>query len=122
MKVNDYLLQNLPLFKLIKEFSRKGFHVLAYDPFYRPELESKYRIENDLKEPFEIIEKLDDDSIKNSSCICIVQNHTIDRDRLQEIYDNGVVKLIYDCRQDIVKNDKSDTQIRYLGGNSTTTK
>jgi len=115
-------MRDSPGFKLIKEFSRKGFHVLAYDPFYRPELESKYRIENDLKEPFEIIEKLDDDSIKNTSCICIVQNHTIDRDRLQEIYDNGVVKLIYDCRQDIIKNDKSDTQIRYLGGNSATTK
>ncbi|MEK0321073.1 MAG: hypothetical protein QQN61_08295, partial [Nitrosopumilus sp.] len=74
----------------------------------------------DIQDTIEIIEKLDDDSIKNSSCICIVQNHTIDRDRLQEIYDKGLVKLIYDCRQDIVKNDKSDTQIRYLGGNSET--
>jgi len=114
-------MRDSPGFKLIKEFSKKGFHVLAYDPFYRPELESKYKIENDLNDSIEIIENLDDDSIKNSSCICIVQNHTIDRDRLQEIYDKGIVKLIYDCRQDIIKNDKSNSQIRYLGGNSETT-
>jgi len=112
-------MRDSPGFRLVKEFTKRGFHVITFDPFYRRELEQKYQIENDLEGiSYEILEKLDVDIIKNTSCICIAQNHAVNKNQLQEIYEKGVVKLIYDCRKGIVKNNQSGTVIRYLGGNS----
>ena len=115
-KANVEDMRDSPSFKIISDMKSKGFTVFAYDPFFKMEFVEKYLIENNLSElNCEIKNNLDDESLKEIDCICIVQHHSITENRLKEIYDNSLVPLIYDCQGKLIKNPKSKTYLDFLG-------
>jgi UDP-N-acetyl-D-glucosamine dehydrogenase len=103
-------------FKIIKELKKKNFKVYGYDPYFNIDYVQKYLQENKISElDFERIEKLDDEKISNISCICIVQHHEIDKNRISEIYQQSLVPCIYDCQTKLGINEESKTKLIYLG-------
>ena len=109
-------MRDSPGFKLYDEFLKKGFQVSAYDPYYKKQLEEKYLIKNNMEGvKINLLTDLSEDSIKNFSCLCIVQHHTKSKFRLQEIYDKSISSFIYDCQNKIEKNPKSKTILKSFG-------
>ena len=103
-------------FKLVTELKSNGFRVFGYDPYFSDEFVEKYLIENNLKElNFEKIENLNDENLKGVSCLCIVQHHHNVKNRIQEIYKNSLVPIIYDCQNKLIKNPDSKTILEFLG-------
>jgi len=103
-------------FKIIKELKKRNFNVFGYDPYFNIDYVQKYLDENKIIElDFERIESLDNEKIKSVSCICIVQHHTVDRNKIKEIYENSIIPCIYDCQTKLEINKKSDTKLIYLG-------
>ena len=103
-------------FKIINELIAKGFEVFGYDPFFNEHVIQKYLIENNLKEiNFKRIENLDDQILKTVSCICVVQHHDISKQKIDHIYHNSKVPLIYDCQNKIEKDPNSKTVLDSLG-------
>lgn len=104
-------MRDSPGFKIINEMNKRGFSVSAYDPYYKKELHDNYLIANELEKlDFNNIENLDDDEVvRNFGCICIVQNHTKTKFRLDDIYQKSLVSFIYDCQKKIIKNPASET-------------
>jgi len=115
-KSNVEDMRDSPSFKIINEMKSRNFKVFGYDPFFKTEVIEKYLKENNLaKLNFEIISDLKDESIKNMSCICVVQHHEQVERRLVEIYERSLVPFIYDCQNKILKNPKSKTTLDFLG-------
>lgn len=115
-KANVEDMRDSASFKIINEFKLRGFKVLGYDPFFKTEAIEKYLIENNLDElNFQRIENLDDSSLKEIKCICIVQHHDYFKDRIREIYASSLIPLIYDCQRKLEKNSKSNTILLGLG-------
>ena len=56
-----------------------------------------------------------DEVLGKISCICIVQHHDIIKQRIDEIYCNSKVPLIYDCQNKIIQNKNSNTTLDGLG-------
>lgn len=109
-------MRDSPGFKLLNEFKKKNFKVSGYDPYFKKELLSKYLKENFLEElEFEQKNNLNDDSLVNISCICIVQHHTKSKFRLMEIYEKSIVPFIYDCQSNIERKIESKTVLDSLG-------
>jgi len=103
-------------FKLISNLKERGFNVFGYDPYFSNESVEKYLIENNLKElNFKKIENLNDENLKNVSCLCIVQYHDNVKDRILEIYKNATIPLIYDCQHKLPKDSNSKSSLEYLG-------
>jgi len=103
-------------FKIISDLKKKGFKVFGYDPYFKNESVKKYLIENNLNElNFEKLENLNDENLKGISCLCIVQHHDNDKKRILEIYNQGIVPLIYDCQHKILKQSDSKTILEFLG-------
>ena len=77
--------------------------------FYKKELKQKYIIENhlDANTELEILQSLDNESIKSFGCICVVQHHTKIEFDLRAIYKNSKVSLIYDCQNRLEYNTES---------------
>ena len=76
----------------------------------------KYLIENNLSElNFQKIENLNDEKLKGISCLCVVQHHDIVKERVSEIYKQGIIPLIYDCQHKISKESKSKSILEFLG-------
>ena len=63
----------------------------------------------------EMFTSLDDELIKNYNCICVVQNHTITKHRIKQVYNKSLVPLIYDCQNKISFEPKSKTVLRGFG-------
>ncbi len=104
-------------FKITGEMKARNFKVLGYDPFFKTEFVEKYLIENHLTElNFEPIFDLNSESLKNISCLCVVQHHTQIKNKLDEIYTKSLVPFIYDCQSTLKKNLNSKTIIDFLGG------
>ena len=115
-KANVEDMRDSPSFKIISEMKARSFTVFGYDPFFKMEFIDKYLIENNLSEfNCEMKENLEDESLNEISCICIVQHHSIIENRLKQIYDNSLVPLIYDCQSKLIKNPKSKTCLDFLG-------
>ena len=115
-KTNVEDMRDSASFKIINELKTKGYQVYGYDPFFKDESLSKYLIENNLKEiNFIRLEKMDDESLKNIDCICIVQHHENTKEKLTEIYKESKVPLLYDCQNKIKKIDNSKTALKFLG-------
>ena len=115
-KTNVEDMRDSASFKIIDELKTKGYKVYGYDPFFKDESLSKYLIENNLKEiNFIRLEKMDDESLKNIDCICIVQHHESTKEKLTEIYKESKVPLLYDCQNKIKKIDNSKTILKFLG-------
>lgn len=104
-------------FKLISDLKKKNFKIFGYDPYFSNESVEKYLIENNLNElNFKKIENLKDENLKGISCLCVVQHHENVKDRLFEIYNQGIIPLIYDCQHKISKESNSKTILEFLGG------
>ncbi|MFW9931022.1 MAG: nucleotide sugar dehydrogenase [Candidatus Thorarchaeota archaeon] len=109
-------MRDSPGFKLYAEFLKKDFKVSAYDPFYKKQLEQKYLIENKMEgSKINLLNDLSGESLKNFSCLCIVQHHTRSKFRLEEIYENSLLPLIYDCQNKLEKNHLSKTILKSFG-------
>ena len=115
-KTNVEDMRDSASFKIINELKTKGYQVYGYDLFFKDESLSKYLIENNLKEiNFIRLEKMDDESLKNIDCICIVQHHESTKEKLTEIYKESKVPLLYDCQNKIKKIDNYKTTLKFLG-------
>ncbi len=115
-KANVEDMRDSASFKIINELYAKGFDVYAYDPFFKNDEIEKYLIENNLEETnFKLVDNLDDSVLRNVSCICIVQHHDISKERIDEIYNESKVPLIYDCQNKIKKDPESKTVLDCLG-------
>jgi len=109
-------MRDSPGFKILNELIKRNFKVAVYDPYFKDELLEKYLMENNLgKLEFEILKTLSDESIKKFHCLCIVQHHTQIKLRLEEIYKNSLIPLIYDCQNKIVRNTSSKTLLKFFG-------
>ncbi len=115
-KANVEDMRDSASFKIIVEFKKRGFDVIGYDPFFKTNLIEKYKIENNLKElNFKIAENLDIEIIKKYSCLCIVQHHDIDKNRISEIYQNSLLPYIYDCQNKLEVISSSNSVLERLG-------
>ena len=109
-------MRDSPAFKVIGKFVANGYEVYAYDPYFDSDLMEKYLAENSMTEKnFTVLPDLADVLLRDISCICIVQHHTKTRFRLSQIYEESVVKMIYDCQKKILFNPTSKTILKYLG-------
>jgi nucleotide sugar dehydrogenase len=109
-------MRDSPGFKIFKEMRNLGFKIVGYDPFYKIELTKKYHLENDIFDfQIDVIPSLDDQKISNYSCLCIVQNHTKLRPRINEIYSESLIPIIYDCQNRIQFKAQSNTFLKTLG-------
>jgi len=111
-------MRDTPGFRVVNEFLNRKFEVTISDPYFKKELREKYLIENNLGDiDFKELVSLDDDNeIKKFDCICIVQHHTQNKSRINEIYVKSLVPLIYDCKNDLIRNSQSKTILKLLGG------
>ena len=115
-KANVEDMRDSPSFKIIQEMKRRNFTVYGYDPYFDIKLKEKYLIENHISElNFELLENIDNESIKNIDCICIVQHHEETKERIQEIYEKSLIPFIYDCQSKLVENSQSNSKLDYLG-------
>ena len=115
-KANVEDMRDSPSFKIIQEMKKQGFIIYGHDPFFDSKLSEKYLIENHISElNFENIENMDDESIKEISCLCIVQHHNESKTRIKEIYDKSLIPFIYDCQSKLIKNSQSNSQLDFLG-------
>lgn len=110
-------MRDSPGFKVVKELKKNGFQVTTYDPFFQKELINKYLFENGYeKQDFVTLDNLNDDTIGKASCLCIVQHHTQMKSRIEQIYQNNMIPLIYDCQNKLEKLASSKSILKSLGG------
>ena len=103
-------------FKIISYLKKKNFKIFGYDPYFNNKSVEKYLIENNLNElNFKKIENLNDENLKRVSCLCIVQHHDSVKERISEIYKQGIIPLIYDCQHKISKESNSKSILEFLG-------
>ncbi len=115
-KANVEDMRDSPSFKIIRELKNKGIEVFGYDPFFKSNLIEKYLIENHTSElNFIKLDNLDDKTIKEISCICIVQHHDESKSRIKQIYEKSIIPIIYDCQSKLVKNTQSNSHLEFLG-------
>ena len=115
-KANVEDMRDSPSFKIINELQRKNIQVFGYDKYFDKKFLDKYLIENHLtKFDCEIINSLQDKIVNEIGCLCIVQHHKSDQDDIIEIYEKGLIPLIYDCQNKIKKNLNTKTMLEYLG-------
>jgi UDP-N-acetyl-D-glucosamine dehydrogenase len=115
-KANVEDMRDSPSFKIIKELKDKGIEVFGYDPFFNPNLIEKYLVENHVSElNFTKLDNLENGTIKEISCICIVQHHDENKSRIKEIYEKSLIPVIYDCQSKLLKNTQSMSHLEFLG-------
>lgn len=103
-------------FKLITHLKSKGFDVFGYDPYFNDENVEKYLIENNLKElNFKKLNNLNDENLKDISCICIVQHHDNLRERILDIYKKSIIPVVYDCQHKLEKDPNTNSELKFLG-------
>jgi UDP-N-acetyl-D-glucosamine dehydrogenase len=115
-KANVEDMRDSASFKILVELKKRGFDVVGYDPYFKNNLIEKYKIENKLEEfNVKTIEKLDEKIIKQFNCLCIVQHHNIDKNRINEIYNNSTLPYIYDCQNKLEFSSSSNSILESLG-------
>ena len=109
-------MRDSPGFKIISELQKKGFSIATYDPFFKEKLLDRYIIENNLDSfDYQVLSELDKENVKKFNCLCIVQHHTKSDSRINEIYQNSEIPLIYDCQNKIIHNSDSKTVLHRFG-------
>lgn len=109
-------MRDSPGFKILNEFKKRNFKVFSYEPYFKKEFLPKYLKENNLESlDFENKNELNDEDLKNISCLCVVQHHTKSKFRIMEIYDKSLVPFIYDCQSQFEKKSSSKTFLDSLG-------
>ena len=58
---------------------------------------------------------MDHETIKEISCMCIVQHHGENELRIKEIYEKSLIPVIYDCQSKLLKNTQSNSHLEFLG-------
>ena len=115
-KANVEDMRDSPSFKIIRELKNKGIEVFGFDPFFNPKLIEKYLTENHTSElNFTKLDNLDDETIKEISCMCIVQHHDESESRIKQIYEKSLIPIIYDCQSKLLKNTQSNSHLKFLG-------
>ena len=115
-KANVEDMRDSPSFKIITELKNKGIEVFGYDPFFNPNLIEKYLTENHISElNFTKLDDLDHETIKEISCMCIVQHHDESESRIKQIYEKSLIPFIYDCQSKLLKNAQSNSHLEFLG-------
>ena len=115
-KANVEDMRDSPSFKIIQEMKARNFTIYGFDPFFNPDLTEKYLIENHISElNFKILPNLDDNSIKEINCLCIVQHHDEVKQRINEIYEKSLIPFVYDCQNKLLKNSQSNSHLDFLG-------
>ena len=115
-KANVEDMRDSPSFKIITELKNKDIEVFGYDPFFNPNLIEKYLTENHISElNFTKLDDLDDKTIKQISCMCIVQHHDESESRIKQIYEKSLIPIIYDCQSKLLKNTQSNSHLEFLG-------
>mgnify|MGYP001282666934 CR=1 FL=1 len=115
-KANVEDMRDSPSFKIIRELKNKGIEVFGYDPFFNPNLIEKYLTENHIsKLNFTKLDNLNDETVKEISCMCIVQHHGENELRIKEIYEKSLIPVIYDCQSKLLKNTQSNSHLEFLG-------
>ncbi len=115
-KANVEDMRDSPSFKIIQELKDKGFEIFGYDPFFNSDLTEKYLIENHISTlNFTKLDNLNNETIKEISCMCIVQHHDENKLRIKEIYDKSLIPFIYDCQSKLLKNSQSSSHLEFLG-------
>ena len=98
------------------KFNKINFKVFVHDPYFKEQLLEKYLKENFLEKlNFEYKKELDDETLNDVSCLCIVQHHTKTKFRLMEIYEKSLVPFIYDCQNNLERKIESKTLLDSLG-------
>jgi UDP-N-acetyl-D-glucosamine dehydrogenase len=109
-------MRDSPSFKIINEFNKKEFKVFVHDPYFREDLLEKYLKENFLEKlNFEYKKEIDEETLHDVGCLCIVQHHTKTKFRLMEIYEKALVPFIYDCKNQLERKIESKTLLDSLG-------
>jgi len=109
-------MRDSPGFKIVNELINRGFDVSAYDPYFKQNLLNQYLIENHLKQfNCKILSEINNGSLKDYDCLCIVQHHSKYKFRLEEIYKHSEIPFIYDCQNQLVYDGKSKTVLKGLG-------
>lgn len=109
-------MRDSPGFKILNELNKKKFKIGAYDPYFKNDLLGKYLVENHIEKlDFKTLSNLDESSISDFNCICVVQHHTKNKFRIDEIYRNSLIPMIYDCQNWITLVPDSKTILRRLG-------
>jgi len=115
-KANVEDMRDSASFKILTHLKSKGFKVMGYDPFFKIDFVEKYLTENNLREiNFDVVNELDDNTIKNVNCLCVVQHHDIDKKRILEIYEKSLIPFIYDCQNKLQVIPSSKTILESLG-------
>ena len=115
-KPNIEDMRDSPGFRILKELSSVGFKVVVYDPYFKNELREKYQIENNIQNlDFDKLDDLGDKSINGFDCLCIVQSHSKNKVRIEEIYKKSLVPMIYDCQSSLDLDSNSRTVLRRFG-------
>ena len=105
-----------PGIKIISELINKSIKVAIYDPFLKSNFSKDWLGENKIKpNKLLVLKNLNGSQLKNISCIIIVQHHTKIKKQIQEIYENSVVPVIYDCQSKIIQNKNSSTILESFG-------
>jgi len=109
-------MRDSPGFKIMNELESRGFEVFSFDPYFKNDLLEKYLKENFLKNLNVInVNCLEENFLKKISCLCIVQHHTKSKFQIKDIYEKSLVPLIYDCQNQLEKNNDSKTILQSLG-------
>ena len=109
-------MRDSPGFRILKELSSNGFKVAVFDPYFKNELREIYLIENNLQnQDYDKIDDLSDKSINGFDCLCIVQSHSKSKLRINEIYKNSLVPMIYDCQSSVDFDSNSKTVLKCFG-------
>jgi len=109
-------MRDSPGFKISNEFSNRKFRTTAFDPYFKNELLEKYLIENHIEKlNFNVLRKLNENSIKEYDCICLVQHHNNTKRKIDEIYKKSLIPLIYDCQNKLNYQPKSKTVLQGFG-------
>lgn len=109
-------MRDSPAFKIITELEKRGFVIAVYDPFFKKELLDRYIIENNMNNfEYRVLLELSKEDLKKFNCLCIVQHHAKSDSRINEIYSNSEIPLIYDCQSKIMKNPNSKTVLHRFG-------
>ena len=109
-------MRDSPGFKILHRFMEKGFECAVYDPYFKSGLLGKYLNENHITDSaFAVLPSLDDDLVEVFSCMCIVQHHSSTKPRLNDIYANSVIPVIYDCQSNLAFAPHSSSLLKSLG-------
>lgn len=114
-------MRDSPGFKILNQLKKRKIFSVGFDPFFESDLLEKYLDENNMKNTkIKTIKNLDNKTISNFSCLCIVQHHSKIKNRINEIYEKSLIPVIYDCQNKIKKKNISRSILQSFGCTSKT--